>query len=171
MRLNGLPTLSRSIAPRFRCLQGVPRHPIRCGHRAHICRDSYYVHQMISNADADTTHPVTTAANFGPLYWFASSVNASTYFLQIANIDANPVSVTGSIHNITRPVHSTGSVNATATILAAKPGQPYNASNTLPDPNAVVPSVLPLTATLNGSSIGFNAQVPGWSFQVYRFAL
>ncbi|TDL22716.1 glycoside hydrolase [Rickenella mellea] len=131
---------------------------------------SYYVHQMMSLARADKTHSVTSSAAIGPLYWAATSAdNATTFFIEIANVNDTDISLTATIHNVNSPVPSTSrNVQVQATVLAASPGQPYSVANDLDHIDSVSPSIQNITATRTGSAIQFAATVKGWSFGIYR---
>jgi len=123
---------------------------------------------MISNARSDTTHPVQSNADISPLYWVASSVNDTSFFFQVANIDSSPVPFTATIQNIARSKPTSNSAKATATILAAAPGQPANVTNSLALGQQVVPKVQSVQVTKLGQNLQFSGTIPGGSFSVYR---
>jgi hypothetical protein len=115
---------------------------------------------------------VSTDTPLGPLYWAASSVNASsTFFLHLANIDQAAVPVTGTIHGALKNATTTRQLAAEATLVAAGPGQPVNVSNTIDTPDAVVPKTMPIAIHPDGKDLTFNVTVPGWSYGVYRFSV
>lgn len=135
---------------------------------------SYYVHQIFSHARADKVHAVDTDASYGPLYWAATSVNdSSTFFLHVANINETSVPVTGTIQGALKSnaTSATQQLSAEATLVAASPGQPYNVTNSLDTPDAVVPTTLPVTINPDGQDLTFNFTAPGWSYGVYRFTV
>ncbi len=133
---------------------------------------SYHVHRMFSYARADKSHPVSTDANYGPLYWAATSVNnSSSFFLHIANIDQATVPLTGTIRDALQGASKTASIQAEATILAASPSQPYNVTNDLETPEAVAPTTRSITIHPDENDLTFNLTVPGWSYGVYRFTV
>ncbi|KAL4895282.1 glycoside hydrolase superfamily [Aspergillus ambiguus] len=45
---------------------------------------SFYVQQMFSTSKGNVTLPINSTAEFGPLYWVASSLN-DTYYVKVAN--------------------------------------------------------------------------------------
>lgn len=129
---------------------------------------------MISLARADMTHPVTTEAPIGPLYWVATSLNSSTLFLQIANVDETAIPVSGIIHGARQSARGSlvsTAVKTSSTSLAPSPNQVYNVTNSLSEPNTVVPRVAAIDAKAVGQDIVFGFMVPGRSFGVYRFTL
>ena len=134
---------------------------------------SYYVHRVFSHARADKVHAISTTTSFGPLYWVATSANnASTFFLHLANVNEAPVPITGTIQGalIDRGI-SISQLNATATLIAASPGQPYNVTNSLDTPDAVKPTTFPITINPDGQDLVFNFTAAGWSYGVYSFTV
>jgi len=131
---------------------------------------SYYVHQMISLAQANRSHAVTSDTNFGPLYWVATSTNNSkTFFLQVVNVQNTVQPLTVNIQNLKSS--PTTAPKASATVLTTGPGQDQTVTNSLNSLNAIVPSTQKITTSVSGNTLHFNASVPGWSFNVYRIDL
>ena len=126
---------------------------------------------MMSFARSERTHVVTSDTNFRPLYWVATSANnGSTFFFQIVNIDESSQPLTVNIQNL-KSSGTSSSAKASATILAAGPGQDVTVTNSLDNLNAVVPSVQKIKITRSGAKAQFSATVQGWSFSIFRVDL
>jgi len=178
MQRNGDLTLGLSYAPYLSNIQSTQWTPnlIQFNITDVALSTSYYVHQLISKARADTTHPVTSDAAVGPLYWVASSVNSTTFFLEVANVEDSTFTLSGTIKNAIKAgspaaTATSHAVSASATVLAAGPGQAVDVTNNLTQPDAVVPAVQAVTASVQGNDIVFQGSIPGWSFQVIRIDL
>jgi len=178
MQRNGDLTLGLSYAPYLANIEATQWTPnmIQFNITDLALSTSYYVHQMVSKAHADTILSATSSADLGPLYWVASSINSTTFFLEIANVEDTPFTLSGTIKNAVKagsPAASSTShaLTASATMLAAGPGQAVDVTNSLATPDSVLPSVSAVKATLQGNEITFEGSIPGWSFQVVRIDL
>ncbi|EJD39848.1 glycoside hydrolase [Auricularia subglabra TFB-10046 SS5] len=180
MQRNGDLILSTSYAPYLANVESTQWTPNLINFNAtHVSRStSYYVHQMISRARADTVHPVSSDSAFGPLYWVATSASSesssakTTFFIQIANTASPSVSLTATIAHIPIHIRPTARLNASATVMAA-PGLPINVSNTLDTLDLVTPRALTVHASWHGQvrTLDLTATIPGNSFSVLRLDL
>ncbi|KZW04424.1 glycoside hydrolase [Exidia glandulosa HHB12029] len=167
MQRNGDLVLGTSYAPYLANVHATQWTPNMINFNAtHILRStSYYVHQMISKARADTVHPTTSTTSFGPLYWVATSANSRTFFLQVANVNSTAIPLSATIHNI-RVNFRSPSPKASATVLTSPLG--LNASNTMDELDVVRPAPLAVQVLGNARGVSLSAVIPGYSFSVIR---
>ncbi|KAL2826111.1 glycoside hydrolase superfamily [Aspergillus cavernicola] len=111
---------------------------------------SYYVQQMFSANRGDTILPVTSDAEFGPVYWVASS-NEDSVIVKLANYGADVQDLTLSIPDVT---------GGHLTIVASDDAAAANTDSE----TVVVPTEKDVTAAADGS-VAFT--LPAWSVAVF----
>lgn len=111
---------------------------------------SYYVQKLFATSRGDTILPVTSDADFGPLYWVASSAAGTKYFVKLANYGTTVQSVTIKIPG--------AAVGKTASVSFLT-GEPTEINLPL---NVVVQ---PTSATVTGSA------ADGWTFNVPAYGV
>jgi alpha-N-arabinofuranosidase len=117
---------------------------------------SFWVQAMFSKNRGTTILPVSSDANFGPLYWVASSKSGSTYYVNLANYGSTSQSVTVKFSGA-----SFGS-SASLTLLSGP--------QTTADYPGIV-SITPKTGTITGSSSGgYTFSIPAWGVAVLAVA-
>ncbi|KAJ3347441.1 hypothetical protein HDU83_002091 [Entophlyctis luteolus] len=114
---------------------------------------SYYVQKMFANSKGDTILPVSSTANFGPLYWVASSTTAGTYYVKLANYGTTTYNVTVEIPTAVN-VQSVASLEI-LTGSATESNYPLSVS------------VVPVSSTVTGSpASGWSFSLPGYGVGV-----
>ncbi|KAL4782896.1 glycoside hydrolase superfamily [Aspergillus varians] len=111
---------------------------------------SYFVQKMFSTNGGTTVHPVNSTADFGPVYWVATS-NSTHYQVKLANYGAK---------NQTVNVRLPGTAGPGPGKLEMLSG-PQNASNL---PHDV--SVTPVVSTIRASGGRYTVLMPPWGVAV-----
>lgn len=117
---------------------------------------SFWVQNMFSANRGDTILPVTADADFGPVYWVASSRSGSTYFVKLANYGA-------SAENVTVKFPSLGDASSAALTLLSGGELVANYPG--------VVSITPQASNVSGSALGgYTFDIPAWGVAVLAIA-
>ncbi|KAL2867342.1 alpha-L-arabinofuranosidase A [Aspergillus lucknowensis] len=114
---------------------------------------SYYVQRMFSTNRGDTVHPVNTTADFGPVYWVATS-NRSSYQVKLANYGSER-----QVVNVRVPVGGGGGDSGTLEVLSG----PQNVSN-LPHNVTITPETREVRRV--GVGEGYTVDLDPWAVAV-----
>ncbi|KAL4869846.1 hypothetical protein BDV12DRAFT_208176 [Aspergillus spectabilis] len=113
---------------------------------------SYYVQKMFMTHRGNITHPVNSTANFGPLYWVATSNSNGNYQVKLANYGKER-----QIVNVNIPGTKSGKLE----VLSG----PQNASN-LPHDVTITPVVKNISRQGDGNEDVYNFVIPPWGVAV-----
>ncbi|KAI9367890.1 glycoside hydrolase superfamily [Aspergillus egyptiacus] len=108
---------------------------------------SYYVQRMFSTNHGDTVHPINSTADFGPLYWVATSRNGS-YQVKLANYGEDSHAV-----NVQVPGTSSGRLE-----MLSGPRDVANLPHNI--------TITPRVTRIRGEEEVYTVQMPGWAVAV-----
>lgn len=111
---------------------------------------------MFSTNRGDTILPVTSDADFGPVYWVASSKSDSTYYVKLANYGSSAQTVAIKFPSVTLSSSATLTMLSGGEFVANYPG---------------MVSITPQNSTITGSaSDGYSFSIPAWGVAVLAVA-
>lgn len=107
---------------------------------------------MFSANRGDTILPVTSDANFGPVYWVASSKSNSTYYVKLANYGSSTQDITVQFADVSLSTSATLTLLSGGEFVANYPG---------------IVSIEPVNSTITASeSAGYSFSIPAWGVAV-----